>query len=86
MNVGELKALLEGFPEEFLVVMSSDSEGNGHSPLADLGEMRYLADTTWSGETWNTHEWIAAHADQGYTDEDEAPEEAEPAVCLWPTN
>ena len=86
MNVGDLKTLLEGWPEELLVVMSSDGEGNQHSPLADIGEMRYMADSTYSGDTYHTHEWIQAHKDWGYTEEDEAPDDAVPCVCLWPTN
>ena len=66
--------------------MSSDAEGNSHSPLAGLGWAMYLPTSTWSGDTYPTHEWITAHPDWGYTDEDEAPDDAVRVIVLEPTN
>jgi hypothetical protein len=50
MTVAELIAKLSALPEDSLVVMSEDSEGNGFSPLAELGADNYAADTSSSGE------------------------------------
>lgn len=51
MNVGELKALLENLPDEMMIVMSSDSEGNNYSPLDFAYEDEYyIADSSYSGE------------------------------------
>ena len=35
---------------ELDVILSKDAEGNGFSPLADLGLFHYEPDSTWSGE------------------------------------
>ena len=84
MNVRELREALSEYPDEMLVVMSKDSEGNDFSPLYEAQEGMYHAETTWYGEVHPTPEQIAA--DDAYTEEDEAPEGAERAVVLWPTN
>lgn len=86
MTVQELIEVLRAFPATMPVVMSKDSEGNSHSPLAEAAETMYLANSTWSRETYPTHEEIVAGAESGYTDEDEAPDRAVRAVCLWPVS
>jgi hypothetical protein len=75
MKVKQLKKLLEKFPDNYEVVISSDGEGNSYSPLADAGETMYVADSTWSGE-------IRSEEDCKDFDEDYK----ENAVVLWPTN
>ena len=51
MNVGELRKALEGLPDDLLVIMAKDGEGNDYSPLSSLDSTyTYLADSTWSGE------------------------------------
>jgi len=46
MTVQELIDKLMTCKKAAIVVMSSDSEGNSHSPLASLWEGMYLADST----------------------------------------
>jgi hypothetical protein len=55
------------------VIVAKDAEGNGYSPLADLGLDKYIADSTWSGELIHP---------------DDAPDypEAEDVIALWPVN
>lgn len=77
-------ARLNHLPGETLVVMAKDGEGNGFSPLADLDEAMYEADSTYSGDRYLSDEDREA---TGEPDEyGEAPESAVPAVFLWPTN
>lgn len=79
MNVGELKAKLEGWEDSVLIVLAKDEEGNSHSPLAYASVGMYSPESTWSGEF---HE-----AETIGNDEYEQPgEEAVTAICLWPIN
>ena len=75
MTVAELIMELKKRDPTMLVVMSRDSEGNGHSPLSDLGDGVYDDETKWSGDFWG---------------DDDAKEEGKTglpaAVCLWPVN
>ena len=50
MKVKELIELLQAKNPEFEVIMSKDGEGNGYSPLSNLSDEMYQADSTWSGE------------------------------------
>ena len=75
---------LSHLPDDTPVILQKDAEGNGYSPLADGGEGMYLADSTYSGETYPTPEQIAA--DRAYTEEDEAPEDAIRVIILRPVN
>jgi len=84
MTVAELIEALKGLDPGREVVMSSDGEGNNHSPLDGFSTCGYLADTTWSGET-GIEELTPELRAQGYS-EDDMLEGAVPAVCLWPTN
>lgn len=73
MTVVELIEALKDIPGEYQVIMSKDSEGNGFSPLADVCDGYYLADTTWAGDY--------------YSDMEDAEDAgAGPAVIFWPTN
>jgi hypothetical protein len=73
MKASKLIKLLEKHPN-WEVVMSKDSEGNGFSPLAEIGEQLYVPDSTWSGEVHSLDE--AEHLGK----------EAKEAFVLWPTN
>lgn len=53
MKVKELIELLSEFNPESLVILSKDGEGNSFSPLTDLGDGVYVADSTWSGFVFN---------------------------------
>lgn len=71
MNVGQLKGSLAGIPDDTLVVLSRDSEGNRFSPLAEDSWDLYVAESAWSGDV--------VHPD----DAAEYPE-AVNVVVLWP--
>jgi hypothetical protein len=90
ITVAKLRELLAGAPDDALVVMSKDSEGNGFSPFSEWGDGRYVAESSWSGYL----------ADEGEDDDEpgeddvvtadpdyEAPDEpGVPCIVLWPTN
>jgi hypothetical protein len=87
MTLDELRdrlRTLEHLPGSTLVVLAEDTEGNGFSPLHEAVPGMYLAETSFSGEHYPTEEQRLAEDDP-----DEyapAPDEAVPAVFLWPTN
>lgn len=84
MNVAQLKSELEGLPDDMLVVMSRDSEGNGFGPLAAIEtNSRYQAHNGWSGEV-GLKEITPDLKERGYTEEDLAPASASECVVLWP--
>jgi hypothetical protein len=49
VTVKELREFLARFPDNALVVMFSDGEGNGVSPLSEAYRGRYQAENGWSG-------------------------------------
>jgi hypothetical protein len=73
MNVGQLREALKDMPDEFIVVLAKDAEGNNFSPLSDPEDAYYRAETTWYGEYYGNLE-------------DAEDVGAEPAVFLWPVN
>lgn len=86
MTLAELRAQLDALnlPGDTLVVLAKDAEGNGHSPLVEAEHAMYLAETTWSGERYITEQQRLA--EENPDDWSEAPDDAVPAVFLWPTN
>jgi hypothetical protein len=84
MNVGQLREILSEHSDETIVVMSSDAEGNSYSPLAGVGRMKYLAESTYSGIVYDAEE-LASEIKDGWLDQEEADELVD-AVTLWPTN
>lgn len=84
-TAGELADYLLTLPREMKVVMASDAEGNGHSPLCDAREAMYLAHNTWSGDCYPVSEDIEDPWTR-YTWEDESPPGAERVVELGPVN
>lgn len=70
MTVKELRDLLATLPDDTLVVMAKDAEGNGFSPCEAAQSAYYRAETTWSGNI------EAAKRGRGY----------KPCVVLWPVN
>lgn len=72
MNVHELITLLKRMPLGATVVLQKDAEGNGYSPLADVRQGHYRAETLWTGEIYETGE--------------EIPDDAIASVILEPTN
>jgi len=71
MNVKGLRKLLEGLPEEHLVILAKDGEGNNFSPLSPgILITEYVPESTWSGTIRDTDE----------------PGFKQNAVVLWPIN
>lgn len=77
MTVKELKALLAQLPEEALVVLARDAEGNGFSPVGgSTAAARYVpASRPWQMGTLYTPGDPLFEARQG-----------RPAVVLWPVH
>ena len=86
MTLTELRAALDALnlPDDTIVVLAKDAEGNGHSPLVAADPAMYLAETTWSGDRYLTEEQRRAEDDPD--DYSAAPDDAVPAVFLWPVN
>lgn len=88
--VSGLMDFLATQPPDRLVVMAKDAEGNGYSPLEDVREGMYLAESAWSGDMYVTPEQLAENIrdrfEQGWTDEDAAPDAAVRVVVLGPVN
>lgn len=61
ITVRDLIAELQKQPQDAVVILSSDSEGNSFSPLAtDFGGEYYAPDSTYSGE------WVSKEDKDGY--------------------
>jgi hypothetical protein len=61
------------------IVLSSDGEGNGYSPLSDHDIRDYYAENTWSG-------YVSHPDDEEDEYEDEEPVKAELSLVFWPVN
>ena len=85
MTVKELKEAIANLPDEMVVVLQKDSEGNGYSPLSDVDpDAVYIPKTTWSGDTYSM-DWSADDADM--TDEEWEELNSKPrALILCPVN
>lgn len=75
MTVLELKARLAEYPDDMPVVLSSDSEGNEHRPLADVSDGLYEPSTVWC------YGHVLAEEDEA-----DASDKVYKAVVLWPIN
>ena len=75
MTVKQLIEILNTFPQDSLVVMSGDGEGNNFSPLEDIAKYRYVAKTTWRGDIYDTTCVDGTNEEKGV-----------PAIVFWPTN
>ena len=73
MIVRDLIKELMQYPDDALVVMASDGEGNSHSPLAGVDGVVYVPDNDWSGCIYDKNDA-------------EAGDTAVDAVVLCPTN
>ncbi len=86
MTTKELIAKLKKCPQDAVVVMSRDAEGNGYSPLADVDpDCVYRAESTWHGEIWSTG-WSADDACMDSDEWEEHKKTTPRAVVLEPTN
>jgi predicted Abi (CAAX) family protease len=87
MTLAELRAALDKLdhlPDDTLVVLAKDGEGNDYSPLSDINDAMYLPVTTWYGERFMPE--AKRLAQDNPDDWTKAPENATPAVFLWPVN
>ena len=82
MTVRELISVLETCPQEAIVIMSSDSEGNGYSELFEIAD----DNNTWDAENEETGigELNAGLIERGFREEDIV--EGQPAIVLYPMN
>lgn len=87
-TAGGLSDYLAAQPRDRKVVLRKDAEGNGHSPLAEAWEAMYVADSTWSGETYPTPEDVAEWLATGQADEGDftVPDDGERVIVLGPVN
>ena len=86
MTVSELIAELQKHDGSRIVVMSSDGEGNSHSPLYGVSTCSYRADSTYSGEIGlEVNELDDEARKAGYSEED-VLDDGVPAIVLSPTN
>jgi hypothetical protein len=81
MIVSDLIEQLQELPPDLEIIMSKDAEGNRFSPLSDIDQQRYRAESTYEGSM--LHE-----VDKDYYGEDwdEMVENSIPAVFFWPVN
>lgn len=62
MTVKELKEKLKNYPDDMLVIVQKDAEGNGYSPLNGLNNTSvYIPEAPWFGEVYDT-KWTADEA------------------------
>lgn len=78
VTVKELIETLQELPQDAIVVMSRDSEGNGFSLLSDIESNCMF----FEGEI-KLAELTPELRSQGYEEED-VGEEGDRAVCFWP--
>ena len=75
MTKKDLIEALVDVPDDFVVILSSDSEGNNYSPLAGYDKVMYVPENSYSGEIY----------DKESTDDMDI-DYVENAIALWPTN
>ena len=62
MKVKELLSYLQSVDPELEIILQSDADGNGYSPLSEINtDCIYVAENTWSGEVYST-KWSAEEA------------------------
>jgi hypothetical protein len=87
MTIRELIEELKTYPQDSVVVMSEDGEGNGYSPLSGFSDGVYVPESTWNGDYHVGRALTKELEEAGYTEEDVYDgEDAQDCVVLWPTN
>jgi hypothetical protein len=83
-TVSELIDYLETLDGDMEIVLQKDSEGNGYSPLAGSALVKYQAETTWAGQTYDLDDFD----DREYYNEmyEGSFDELPTVVVLYPTN
>ena len=87
MKVKDLITKLQEQDQDAVVIMQKDSEGNGYSPLYEVDDGHYQADSTWSGKPVLV-ELTPELRQLGFSEDDLArgDNEVSEAVFLLPTN
>jgi hypothetical protein len=85
VTVAELIEKLSEIEGHRIVVMSADGEGNNYSPLAEVYEVEYVPESTYSGYIYDDED------DEACDDEDECEDyrsslDIFDAVVLYPIN
>ncbi len=83
MTVKELISELKKVDGDRIVIMSSDVEGNSHSPLSEIWEGVYSPNTKWSGDV-GFSKLTPELKTLGYSEDDII--EGEKALILSPIN
>ena len=81
MTVGDLRKKLEGVPDDVVVIMSKDGEGNSYSPATGYNtDYRFVPEGGWYGHLADPEECDSDcdHSDCEYAD-------GVPAFVLWPS-
>ena len=52
MTNGELKKMLNKYPDNLEIILQKDTEGNSFSPLDSEWQGTYVPDSTWHGEAY----------------------------------
>lgn len=87
MTVKELIEQLQKMPQDSIVIIQKDGEGNDYSPLdGAYDENVYIADSTWSGMVYNNDEQPDEDADEEEDYLEYDPADAVPCVVLTPVN
>jgi hypothetical protein len=86
-TVKEFIEELQKYPEDYVVITSRDAEGNGFSPVADLGDGAYVPNSSYSGDLALLR-LTPELKREGYTEEDlpDPNDTSFPCVCIWPIN
>jgi hypothetical protein len=80
----EQVAGLADLPGDTPVIVATDAEGNGFSPVESLDPGMYLAESMFRGEHYLPEDRRQALDDPDQFDQ--APDGAVPALFLWPIN
>ena len=76
ITVSELKLMIKDLPDNYVVILQSDGEGNNYSPLKwiDSEDCIYEPENKWSGTVFDI------------TEQEEYTEESVPCIVLYPIN
>lgn len=85
MLVKELIEYLKEMPQDALVVMSKDAEGNCYSPFSDMANAVYVPTTTWYGDVYSL-DWTAKDVGMEDDEWEKFKKEHQACIVLWPTN
>ena len=86
MNVSELIEKLKTMPQDSIVIMQRDAEGNSYSPLRYVDEKAvYRRESDYSGDVYSTN-WSAHEAGMTAAEWKEFKCNTPPCVVLAPTN